>query len=625
MKKFVYLKMSIFCLQLLSIFILSSCINATKNTIITTQPVTTQSNSRQINKNVPLPKNIAILPFINRTKNDQAFDIVRKTIFSHFAAKNYQTLHINEVDQRLKAASIIKPEQLDDFECRQLLNILKVDGLLSGEITHYNRTFLGVYAQVAVGVRLKLINNNCDMVWNAEKVVRKHEGGVSTTPVGLIMQTVAAAMHVREINLFRAADELGRSLMNDIPEPEFYSGKKLPKIHQVVHDGVNRILKYGDFLKVAIEGDPEMKASVYISKIGLFELNESQKGIYDTKIAINPDMNIKDAPVNGILQNNYGGKTTFTSPIGLLNIDNKPPDKVKNVKLIPKNNEIWLEFQPPDNNDIDKFQILYANTIQGTYTIINESFKNSFIHSNLNNFETAYYKILAIDKAQNHGQSFSISGCPFPDERFQSAKILPSQIPSEINELFMMRSKKSPYKLSQICDISESGSLIVESGTIIQIYKNAHFNIKGELQLYGSPKNPVQIISNNNSFYKYALVINSTKPVILKDTIINNGEIPVVIKDSSPQIINCKIINSRYSAIEIKGSARPLIKNSLIKGSNSGGIIIMDNSIPVFENNKFISNIPFHIQSSSPYLINAKGNKWKPPASKRTILGNIEY
>ncbi|CAN2042683.1 hypothetical protein GMMP15_80036 [Candidatus Magnetomoraceae bacterium gMMP-15] len=55
-----------------------------------------------------------------------------------------------------------------------------------------------------------------------------------------------------------------------------------------------------------------------IQGLGMINLPETQPGMYSTKITISPDDNVIDAPLIGVLQDNFGGKREWISPIGLI-------------------------------------------------------------------------------------------------------------------------------------------------------------------------------------------------------------------------------------------------------------------------------------------------------------------
>ncbi len=167
-----------------------------------------------------LPKRVAVLPFFNAEENPEASHAVRRVLFNNFASKHYFSLHIDEVDRRLALANLKPGWAMTAEDIRLLADTLGVDGLLFGEVTHYDKIYAGVYSQVAVGARMQFMARDGREIWRGEHVTRKHDGGLPTTPVGLIMQVVASAMHIRDINLYRASDELGREFVAKIPEPK---------------------------------------------------------------------------------------------------------------------------------------------------------------------------------------------------------------------------------------------------------------------------------------------------------------------------------------------------------------------------------------------------------------------
>ncbi|PIQ45344.1 MAG: hypothetical protein COW04_08150, partial [Deltaproteobacteria bacterium CG12_big_fil_rev_8_21_14_0_65_43_10] len=44
------------------------------------------------------PKTVAVLPFVNKTKSDEAFEIVRKSFYNHFSSLPYVDRELYKVD-----------------------------------------------------------------------------------------------------------------------------------------------------------------------------------------------------------------------------------------------------------------------------------------------------------------------------------------------------------------------------------------------------------------------------------------------------------------------------------------------------------------------------------------------
>jgi hypothetical protein len=77
--------------------------------------------------------------------------------------------------------------------------------------------------------------------------------------------------------------------------------------------------------------------------------------------------------------------------------------------------------------------------------------------------------------------------------------------------------------------------------------------------------------------------------------------------------------------MEISGISHPLIEHSRLEGATSGGVLIMGKAQPKFSGSQFINMKPVHIQSSSAYRIDARGNTWQPAASATGVMGDVDY
>ncbi len=82
------------------------------------------------------PQSVAVLPFLNRTDKKEAFDIVRKSFHGHFSTLNYTAVPLFKVDQALRQAGLDTPEKVAQTPPQNLREILHVDALVRGEITH---------------------------------------------------------------------------------------------------------------------------------------------------------------------------------------------------------------------------------------------------------------------------------------------------------------------------------------------------------------------------------------------------------------------------------------------------------------------------------------------------------
>ena len=131
------------------------------------------------------PQTVAVLPFLNRTDHKEAFDIVRQSFHGHFSRLNFTAVPLFKVDHALAQAGLDTPEKAAEAPPQKLREILGVDAFIQGEITHYDRIYVGVYSQVAVGAEVRMVEGKSGReLWWSKDVSRKHGGGVAVTPVG---------------------------------------------------------------------------------------------------------------------------------------------------------------------------------------------------------------------------------------------------------------------------------------------------------------------------------------------------------------------------------------------------------------------------------------------------------
>ncbi|MEK7714931.1 MAG: GNA1162 family protein, partial [candidate division NC10 bacterium] len=205
-----------------------------------------------------LPRTIAVLPLIPPADPDkeEPARVVTRMIHGSLSATPYDVLKLQLVEERLVRAGLGDPRAAQAKEPAELAKILKVDGIVYGELTHWNRIFLGAYAQVASGASIKLVDaRNGTVLFERKEVSRSHEGGVPTNPISAAIQLVQSALKLREIELIRASDDLVRALLKGVPTPPPGEARRPPAFAHVLSDG-GRLLKVGDVVTVIAQGQP---------------------------------------------------------------------------------------------------------------------------------------------------------------------------------------------------------------------------------------------------------------------------------------------------------------------------------------------------------------------------------
>ena len=200
-------------LALLLTVLICGCVVATKETLIAPQIIAQFQGTYKVDpymeKNRPL--SVAVLPFWDRSKSKLGFEPVRRGFYNHFSSLPFKDMEITKVNDLLAKSDLTDPEQINKLSPQKLGEILGVDAVIYGEISNFDKLFAVIYSQVSVGAEVKMYETKRgQFLWSGQHVVRIHEGGLSTTPIGIVATIIATTMNLRDIQLLRACDDLFR-------------------------------------------------------------------------------------------------------------------------------------------------------------------------------------------------------------------------------------------------------------------------------------------------------------------------------------------------------------------------------------------------------------------------------
>ena len=595
---------------------LGGCAAQTDDGIVAGPILTGTSDAETAEATTALPRTIAIMPLSNETDSELAIDVVRQTLTNHFGSRNYRVVHTGDVNRRLTAAGYtLDGKGLPGLS--DLRRITGADGIITGSVTHYDKTFAGVAARISVGVSLTLHNGADEIVWETEGVKRSYAGGVSTSPVGLIVNALTAAKHIYgDANLYRAADELGRSLATSMPSPANLGAQTLPTITTVVHSGVNQRLNYGDTLSIGLEGDPGLSATALIPEIGLVGLSEAEPGQYVGEITIDNTLNLDQVAITGRLENEQGVASSFVSPFGLLTVDNEAPTGVTELSVVSRDGGVQLTWTPSSSADARQVVI----TTPDGKSVSASAMDSTALISGLTNFADSEIVVAVEDIAGNLSQPQRLIGIAAPDPRFATATDADNVLPAFIRGVQRLRASRSPYYLGQPTTIATDGALIIEPGTVIELSKGSKLTVLGAFAAYGTKAAPIRLATKNNSRVGEFLVLSSAAPSHVAGLSSDQVNLPIQVTSGAPDLIN-NTLDQTFNAIVVSGASKPTLRGNVISRATAAGVIVSDQAQPIFESNTFTDNEPFHIQNGSTFPINVKGNAFSPAASPMTILG----
>ena len=163
---------------------------------------------------------MVILPFENKTADPVIPVLFRRSFANTMSSRNFRDLKLNEVDDALKILERSYGKPWRTLTPVNLGKLFHCDFLIYGDITMLRRLFLGLYAQFAVGARIRMVETAYGtVVWEKELVQRAHEGGIPISPFGFIPDFLRCSMSLREEQKIALVEKACRGLIAEMPNP----------------------------------------------------------------------------------------------------------------------------------------------------------------------------------------------------------------------------------------------------------------------------------------------------------------------------------------------------------------------------------------------------------------------
>jgi parallel beta-helix repeat protein len=538
------------------------------------------------------PQTVAVLPFQNKTDKKEAFDIVRQSFHGHFSKLNYTAIPLFKVDHALRQAGLDTPGKVVAAPSQKLREILQVDAIIRGQVTHYDRIYAAVYSQVAVGAEVQMIEAKTGKeLWWCKEVSRKHGGGLSTTPVGFILTAVTTALNMREIELLRSSDDLFRDMIKTIPQPTLAQALRPPNITILVHDGMRRTDRYalraGDILKVAMEGDPGKKA---LFKIGDFKkdipLREEDPGTYTGSYKILPGDYVTEALIAGTLTDDHGTSTEWVDALGPVTIDTIPPQVPGGLKVTGRDRAAelsWTEGSDKDK-DIARYKIYRSSTPLTGYHEVGSTELTAFQDRDLRNGTSYYYKVSAVDLAGNESRLSQLM-------RATPVTPGPTLVKGIITGETTWFAGASPYVIEGEVLVDTRGTLTIEPSSVIQS-RGGGIAVSGKLIARGDERSMITFAAASPEEVWKGIVFNGTKneESAVEYAKITGAAAGITCLSSSPLITNNDLSKNQVGLRIREPFSRPKIQGNVISGNTLSGVEISDGAAPLLQENEIRGN-----------------------------------
>ncbi len=145
----------------------------------------------------------------------------------------------------------------------------------------------------------------------------------------------------------------------------------------------------------------------------------------------------------------------------------------------------------------------------------------------------------------------------------------PSVLPPVISRNMTLNSQKSPYLVEEALVVLPGAKLTIEPGTVIW-FRQLGIVVKGELQISGTPKNPVRMAGMGLAGWKGILLDQSRAVNRLAYCAISNAEFGFKATGSNVKFQNCLFQDNKWGIV-LDGSTAE-IENSLVRTSEKTGI-----------------------------------------------------
>lgn len=645
------------------LFSLQSCLVSTKTTLITPEIRNLFGGDYKVDPYMKdhVPKTVAVLPFVNLSDKKEAVDVMRRGFYNHFSSLPFQDMELYKIDDLLAKAGLTDPDAISKMKPQDLGKILGVDAVVFGSISNFDKFFAVLYSQVSVGAEVKMYDTQTgNFLWSGKHTVRKHEGGISTNPVGIVATVVVTALNVRDVQLLRANDDLFREMVKTIPTPSLAEMSRPPGITLLTQDTKGVPKKAGDEIKVVIQGTPKMRAYFDLGDFKRrIDMQEVEPGGYYGVYKVLPGDNVEKAIVTGYLKDDAGNVGQWVDAVSQVTIDTTPPAQPKAFKSTGRNKLIGLAWTKSDAEDLAGYNIYRSESPLTGYVPVGKTEFTEFIDTdkNLVNFKTYYYRVSAIDFAGNESLMLQGQGVAVPPG--------PTVVSGAIETDTVWHAGASPYILESDVVVKDKALLTIEPGTEIKS-RGGGLIIEGRISAEGDNDRIIRFDAANGRLWpgisfsgvkdrenkvayvriakaRTAIHCQASSPLIEKSEFTQNAEaIRVSGAFSKPAIHRNILYKNRGPAIAVTDGAAPRISENSIY-ENDGAGISAQSSVPeiahntiarnrgsgidlrggtaVIRQNNLMDNVPFNMINAGGASVKAWDNWWDTPKPLEILAG----
>lgn len=554
-----------------------------------------------------LPRTLAVLPFVPLPEKEEQTRVVTRMIYGALSATPYDVVKLQVVEERLVRAGLGDPKEAATKDAAELAKILRVDAVLYGELTHWDRIFLAVYSQIAAGAHIRLVDaRNGETLFERKEVSRSHEGGVPTNAISAAIQVVQSALKLREIELIRASDDLVRDLLKGIPTPPALEARRPPAFATMLSDGAGRLLKVGETVTVIAQGQPGAIGSFDVVPLAKnLTLEETSEGIYVGRYNVKPGDNATDTYVVARLADTVGRVSEREDILGRFAVDTVPPATPAGISVALRDRAVQLAWPSNSEADLAGYRVYRSDSALTGFAPVTTTEKPEYREPLT---AIAYYRIAAVDRAGNESAPSASVALP----------VLPSALGGAITRESYLVPAHSPYLVKDSVTVEGGAALHIFPGVVVKFAPGAEGIVvkDGTVIARGTAGQRITFTSASErpspGDFKAALLVRG-KPgqtSALEEVTIEHADVAARIESGGLEVLGAEIRGNRQGGIEVSDTGVLKLAESLITGHKSGGAVIVQGfGRAVLRGNRITDN-GWAVVNYSGNQVDARENWW---------------
>lgn len=543
----------------------------------------------------PLPRRIAVLPFVNDSDGPNAGAVVRCSFYNNLAARTYNDVELRRVEALLAREGLTDPTALPDQPVRRLGTLLGADGLVFGRVLTFQRTYLGAYSQVAVELEVRLVAvGDGREVWRARHRQVRREGDIPLSPIGVIPMMVRTMLNVQQIELLRTTDDLCRTLVAALPEPAGTVAPRKPAVHLVAHDAGGRPLGMGDTLTVMLHGDRGLTATFDLGALAKnLPMTEIEPGLYRGVYPVHPGDMLAEGLVVGHLVSADGLQTDWVEPLDPLTIDTRAPQGPERFEATGRDKRVDLDWTAVEDADLTAYRLYRSLSPRIGFQMVHETPATRYQDEDVQNGTSYYYRVTAVDAAGNEST---------PGEMTAALPLAPGPTPvaGDLDADTRWFAAAGPYVITEIVTVPAGVVLSIEAGTEIRS-RGAGLVVRGTLEAEGRPDAAVLFHGEAHGRWD-GIRFEPGAAGRLVHCRIEAADNALTVRGASPRIEACRIRGNRRGGV-IGGDAWPVVTGNHFADNQGVGLLI-EEAAPEVTDNRITGNTGggVHCRGGSPTI-----------------------